>query len=430
MRQKILIVMILMIIGVFVFSGRLSAEEAIGVSIFPKIDTPHPYPAAVEGNTLVWSKIIDHPGATWIKIHFSQFRLNEDDYMNLVDLNGSVIEQIKGKDVSNIFNSKFSVKDDVNKTVSFWGPAIEGNKVTVELHSTHYTPNRKNDVGSKLDKGRINNNKIITELSYTSNAKSLGFTIDEVGLGTKPLREDIAMIESTCGTYNLQEIVCYYGHEPFTRGQAVGRMYYEVYGHWFRSNGFLCSCNNSSTFLAAAYRFLINSPKIVATLEVQFGYQYNNCDGTGLNNPITYYGDQYIMSDPDKHYCLVTLKNNPQCNYTPLVPLNREPILNENIYLVQHPNGEPKKIGFGNVSSTGSSGLYFYHYVDTLEWHQDRNCMGSPVLTDDGDDYSSNDWNDYRLDKVLGFDYLGSCPNAAIKMSEIYAATKPYHGCN
>jgi hypothetical protein len=406
-----------MIIGLFVLFNaiQLSAQEEVGKSIFTKIETPHPYPAAMEGKTLVWSKTIDQPGAAWIKIHFSQFQLDREDYINLVDMNGNVIEQIKGKDVLKKAQSKFSVKTNFSKTVSFWGPAIEGNKVTIELHSVFPTSNREKGIGNKFDKDRIKNDNTTTKSCYTSNVKSLGFIIDEVGLGTKTLREGISIIECTCGTYNLQNIICYYGQEPYNKGQAIGRMYYNIYGYWYRSTGFLCSCNNSSTFLASSYPYLINSQSTVDTLEVQFGYQYTNCNGTGPITSTTYYGDTYIWSDSNKHYCMLTLKDNPQTTYGTLIPLNRGPILNENIYIVQHPNGDPKKIGFGNVNDTGGSGLYFSHYIDTLY----GGSVGSPILTDNWD-----------TDKVLGFDYLGNCPNYAVKMSQIYADVKKYNGCN
>jgi len=88
--------MIVVVVLIFL-SGQLNAEEVVGKSIFPNIETPQTYPEAVKGTTLVWSTTIQEPGASWIKIHFSKFRLNQDDYVELVDMNGSLIERIKGK---------------------------------------------------------------------------------------------------------------------------------------------------------------------------------------------------------------------------------------------------------------------------------------------------------------------------------------------
>jgi hypothetical protein len=112
------------------------------------------------------------------------------------------------------------------------------------------------------------------------------------------------------------------------------------------------------------------------------------------------------------------LKDEPQEDFIPLEPLNRGPYSDECIYLVQHPDGDPKMISFGNVSSTGGTGSYFYHYADT----PNKGSLGSPILTDDG--------NDNILDKVLGFDNGGGCPNQAIKISKIYAIVENYCGCD
>lgn len=386
--------MIFMVIVMLVFlSGQLAAEEIVGKSMFPNIETPHPYPGAMEGNTLVWSETIYQGGAGWLKVHFSNFRLNDDDYVDLIDMYGVVAARIKGSDVSGKKRSRFKVKKNDDQKVSFWAPLIAGETLKIELHRD------------------------------TNRRKGWGFTIDEVGVGFDTIEtypeDNLARILSICGTNNLQHIYCYYGYEPYDRGQAVGRMIFKRHGVWCKGNGFLLSCDNTSTFLTSAY--LVWSQAVVDSLEVQFGYQYPNCNGTGAITSTTYFGDELLALSPVKKYSLVSLTDNPEESFTPLEPLNREPVLYEDIYLVQHPDGDPKKIGFGNVNSTTNQWeKYFYHYIDTPY----LGSRGSAILTDDGDDEV--------LDKVLGFDDgdAGDCPNQAVKMKSIYNEIKQYNGCN
>ena len=164
--------------------------------------------------------------------------------------------------------------------------------------------------------------------------------------------------------------------------------------------------------------YLIWSQDVVDSLEVQFGYERPNCDGTGPITSTTYYGDELLALNTYNKYSLLTLTDNPENSFTPLEPLNREPVLYEDIYLVQHPDEDPKMIGFGDVNATYTWIRYFYHNIDTPYLLS----LGSPILTDDG--------NDNVLDKVLGFDDGGNCPNKAVKMKTIYDSIKGYCGCD
>ncbi|MCU0289542.1 MAG: hypothetical protein MUF15_24500 [Acidobacteria bacterium] len=386
MKSKNLIIIIVVLIGVL-GNQFLGAEQVCGYSIYPGLKIPGPS-VNMTRSTVVMSKTIFQSNAKWLKIHFSEFSLNDDSFVDLIGMNGTVVVRIKGSDVSNDTKSRYKVKKISNNKINFWGPALDGDTIRIELHRG------------------------------TGKHMANEFIIDKVGVGTEPLREmreEIAMIESICEPIYLQNIACYYEYEPFDRGQAVGRMYYEKNGCWYRGNGFLCSCNNSSTFLTSYH---IDSQSVVDTLEVQFGYQYANCTGTGPITSTTYFGDDYIRSDSSKHYCVLTLKDNPEEDFSPLEPLSREPQLGEGIYIVEHPCEEPKMIIFGNVSSIGGSGLYFCNYMDTIYF----GSIGSPVLADDF----------YNLDKVLGFVYGGNCGgfSGAVKMSQIYAEVKEYIGCN
>jgi hypothetical protein len=321
MESKNLIIMIVVVLGFL--SGQLTAEDVAGKSIFPNIETPYPYPAAVKGKTLVWSTTIQEPAAAWIKIHFSKFLLNEGDYVDMVDMNGSLIERIKGKDVSKKAHSKFNVKSDVNKTASFWGPAVDGNKVTVELHST---PNREKGGRFRVDKAGIEGKKRTAESHSTSNTKEgLGFIIDEVGIGSKPILDRrIGPIYNTEDEKKMVDETFCNSRPKITRlgsrkndvdvlSSTLGKMLYRKGSTWHTCKGSLRGVTGNHFLPAEA---CIDSLDVLDTLEVRFFIEYTTREnvstlpgyytyysGSSANgNSITYHGDIILRNDDKMIY--------------------------------------------------------------------------------------------------------------------------------
>lgn len=382
MRKNLIPMVIIFLVFI---STPLAAEEWCGDTIYPNVETPHPYPGAPEG-TMVWSHTLQQTGAAWLKLHFSNFRLNDEDYVELVDMYGNVMEVIMGGDVD-VEKGRFKVNkpEDEGKfrvegrmRVSFWGPAIDGDEVTVRLYR-----------GSDKRKG-------------------WGFTIDEVGIGAAPISEEPA-IESICGSNDLVNIKC---KSSFYQnlGLAVGRMLYQKSGSWYVCTGFLCSCN-SSHFLTNEH--CISSQTHVNTLQVRFKYRYTTCSGSTLDSYSTYYGDDFVKDSTTLDYCLLTLTGSPQSTFGYLKLINGNPVQGEDIYIIQHPGGNPQKFASGTVYSTSSRGGYdFSYYVDT-----EGGSSGSPVFAE------------YE-DEVLGLHHYGGCPNSAVKMNYIYEYITGYLGCN
>jgi hypothetical protein len=284
MERKILIVMII-VVFVF-FCGQLTAEEVVGESIFPNIETPHPYPKAVEDNTLVWSTTIQEPGAAWIKIHFSEFRLNPGDFVILTDMKGKVIELIRGRDVARKRRSKFKVKKNDNKTVSFWGPAIDGDRVVVGLYST-----------SNEDNG-------------------LGFTIDEVGRGCKPIldrglgpiydtEEDVDIfLVPFCDSDPKIVQVTYREDTIDIFKNLLGKMIYRKGTTWFTCKGFLTAFGG---IYIVPSEIAIHSQEVVDTFEVRFYWRHIDKDLY-----FTFHGDTFIDDYLSSHYGMLTIKTDYQ----------------------------------------------------------------------------------------------------------------------
>jgi lysyl endopeptidase len=369
--MKNLFLMVLVVVFLFGAHG-FAASEACGETVTLNINTPHPL-AKAEKDTMVWRETIHQVGAGWLKPHFSKFNLNDEDYILLYDMAGNIVERIEGSDVEDPVNSRFKVTRTDDKRVAFWGPMVDGNEITIEIYR-----------GSDKRKG-------------------YGFEIDDVGVGYYPLDGeepvDPIAIESICGTDDKTDIKCA-ATAYQTLGLSVGRMLYQIRRRWYVCTGFLVS-SCSSHFLSNEH--CITDQNAVDTLQVRFKYRYTTCGGSTLDSYATYYGDSYVTDSTTYDFCLMTLQGTPQNTYGYLDLLNRAPVLNEDIYIIQHPGGNPQQIGYGTVySTTANSGKDLGYYVDT-----EGGSSGSPVFAENGDG-------------VIGLHHFGGCPNSGVKMSLIY----------
>ncbi len=367
-----------LVVLLLVFCGAqaLNAEVLCGDTINSDIKTPRLYPGE-SADMPAWSHTIHQVGAGWLKLHFVDFKLGDEDYVVLYDMYGAPVEKIYGKDVKDLENTRFKVTAKKNKKVDFWGPMVDGDEVKIEVYTT-------------------------------SSRKKHGFAIDEVGVGFFPMEEptnNVAAIESICGTDDKEDIKCA-ATAYQTKGLAVGRMLYQKRKSWYVCTGFLVS-SCSSHFLTNEH--CITSQKEVDTLQVRFKYRYTTCGGSTLDSYTTYYGSSFVTDSRTYDYCLLTLQGTPQSTYGYLELLNRAPVVNEGIYIIQHPGGNPQQIDSGTVyNTTANSGNDLGYYVDT-----EGGSSGSPVLAD-------------TEDKVVGLHHYGGCPNSGVKMDLIYESIIGY----
>lgn len=287
MRKKnaiVMIGMIVMIISVFVlFRGQLSAEEVAGTSIFTQIETPHPYPQAEKNQTLVWSTTIDQPNATWIKIHFSNFQLNDKDFVNLIDDKGRIIEHIQLENIKEKHKAYLKSKENVAPMINFWASAVDGQKIKIELH-------------------RGSNAPLIAR----------GFTIDEIGIGTKPIYEkglepianDNPDIEGDFINFLVNKSQNFKLNQAITPEQISGRMLYKKGSTWYTSKGILLN-SNSNQFLPNEN--CIDSQDVVNNLEVRF-YSHYYQDNTDCPAYQSFHGDRLIDNYSSNNHGLISLK--------------------------------------------------------------------------------------------------------------------------
>lgn len=370
--------LMLFVLGLFLLSMTSYAADVVcGTTMYTKVETPHPYNKATT-DTLVWSHTFNKSGAGWLNVHFSDLQLNNSDYIVMYDMYGFEVERITGKELVNPGTCRFKLLSKEAGKVEFWGPMVDGDELRVELHR-----------GSNKGAG-------------------WGFKIDQVGVGYAPLEmydnELDRDIKSICGTDDKVNIKCATATQQ-TKGLAVGRMYFQSAGSWYVCTGFLVS-SCSSHFLTNEH--CITDQTGVNSLQVRFKYRYTTCSGTTVDSYTTVYGSTYVKDSTTYDYCLLTLQGAPQSTYGYLQLLNRAPVVNESIYIIQHPGGTVQKIGTGTVYNiTANSNKDLGYMIDT-----EGGSSGSPVLASDN--------------KVIGLHHYGGCPNSAVKMNLIYNAIKGY----
>ncbi|MGE5341623.1 MAG: hypothetical protein ACM3SY_09095 [Candidatus Omnitrophota bacterium] len=368
----------------------LKSDEISGYSTYPRIKAgaDNTVTAMAKGGVnheenILWSYVLQKPKAEWLKIHFADFQIGRQDFLELKDRNGTLVATIKGCDVEEDQTSIYKVIKKEGKS-NFWIHAIEGNTVTIELKSKN--------------KRKAN----------------WGFTIDEVGVGTRPLN-GTSVVQDIIGTDNLQQIYCYYNQQPYLRGRSVGWMHFKDNGVWYNGKiGFLLSCNNTNHFLTHSDH--MGDQLFVESLEVRFDYFYTSCSGQTSIPYAAYSGDHLIDYNPGQgaRYSLLTLKGNPQSTYTPLIPSNQAPYAWQPIYVLQFPAQTPLKVAFGFVYYVG---WWFYHFADV----EPNNHIGAPILED----------NPQSTNKVIGIADIGpgTFSNISVKMSDIYAKVAGYLQC-
>ena len=190
-------------------------------------------------------------------------------------------------------------------------------------------------------------------------------------------------------------------------------MLFQKDSSWYVCTGSLISGENH--FLTNEH--CINSQAITDTLQVRFNYQYTTCNGSILDSYDTYYGDAFLIANYDYDFSLVTLFGDPQATHGFLELEPRDMILNETVYIAQHPGGLPKRYDDGLVVDPVADGMTadsdFGYQVDT-----EGGSSGSPVLSMDSH-------------KVVGLHHLGGChtawaQNQGVLMGKIYPIIEPY----
>jgi hypothetical protein len=308
--------------------ASLEVARAGATEILPTpVESPHPYPPGAVGGSSVWSALVDVgllgctgcAGAQWTKLHFSQFQLGEWDYVEVSDFAGTVLHRY-----------------DSGETDDLWALSVPGEQVRVEL----FADPRGSDTGVVIDR-----------VAY---GFAQGFEIPADFC-------DVIVGQEGCGDYPANDAIRCFPNE-YAASLPTARI---IFGFddicWGSATGFLI--DRRGTMLTNNH--VIATPLKAATAEAQFRFESPLCTSdlppipTILENFRT---RRILETDED---CDVTtfriLGGDVAARlYGITRPSDRNPQVDDLVYLPQHPGAGAKKLDSGpvdNIDLTYPGGL-------------------------------------------------------------------------
>lgn len=330
------------------------------------LGTPHPYGIGSGGNARTWT--VRHPGATYIRLHFSQFDLAPGDSLQLSNADGTEFYAYSGRGPYG--------------NGEFWAAIIGGDILTLRLQSTDGT--------------------------------GFGFEVDSYGRGTVPLGgamvpggEEPGTPESICGVNDHKDVECYAGTPEYDKAKTT---VLEYIGCCTACTAFKVS--DSGQFLTNNH--CTSTQAGVQSVELRFYYQRPGCNTGTANYTGTTHGASLLKTDATLDYTLFT--TNSDTSSVPCAELeNRQPGNGEQIFIAGHPGAGPKRLSIDSDldaggkctvqsnSCTGNAvGSDVCYYCDT-----EGGSSGSPVFSS-------------VTDKVVALHHFGGCLNSGARMDKIF----------
>ncbi len=362
------------ILFLFIFTavnlfGQDGGPLKVGEEILIKYESPHPYKSGDDDkNEIVWQQEITHKNASYIAIHFSKVALSEGDFILL-------------RSPDNSRSWKYSDSDKKE----FWSIPIHGEKAIIEIHST-------NKVGS------------------------FGYTIDKIARGYTQKEMELETEAAICGEDDSENAVCYINSEPepYYRSRAVARLLINGVGActgWLiGSDGHIMTNNHC-----------VGSQNSASNVTVEFMAEGSECDSPcqtwfGCPGTIEATSTTLIQTDGFLDYSLLQLPTNVSDTYGFLQVRETGPILNERIYIPQHPQAWGKRVALYSDSDPDG-----FPVITTLSAPR---CTGAGIgdigyLADTRQGSSGSPVISYNDNCVVALHHCANCPNRGVSLGEI-----------
>jgi uncharacterized repeat protein (TIGR01451 family) len=291
----------------------------VGDEVFELFETNHPYShwgPIGDQPQLIWSEEIYSPGASYICPHFSRFELAPGDFV-----------VVRSPDGERSWRYEETGKGKLGVTEGFWAIHIPGDTAIVELFSAD------------------------PEGAY-------GFTIDRYARGfPREWRETpFGEPNNICGVDDTEWARCYTSSEPaiYAKSQAVARLLID--GSWactgwlVGSEGHLITNNHcistQSSALNTNFEFMAEGATCATACD-----WWGACPGTVEATSST-----LVQTSSPNDYSLLSLPTNLSGSYGFFQLRKEGGVVNERIYLPQHPAHYGKKIAVNSTAANDESG--------------------------------------------------------------------------
>ncbi len=373
-------------VAMMLFSTSLSAIVKVGEEVIQKFETPHPYRG---DRGVVWEQEFSYPDAGYIALHFSKFDLAKGDYVEVCSPNRRVRYIIDGK------GKKVKIKDGKRGKMvkdteisTFWATHIPGDTAIVRLHSR----NKKSAYGFVIDKWVRGYERGYIEALIEDN--------------------EMATIEAVCSSDDKEWAKCYEGTTMYDEARAVCRLLINgssaCTGWLLGSEGHVMTNNHCIDSASDAqntdYEFMAEG----ATCGTSCA-SWGACPGTVEANSGT-----LIKTSSTLDYSLVLLPTNLTSTYGYMQLRDTLPVLDERIYIPQHPSAWGKQLAVNSDTDGPYAKIYSTNEAP---------CMGGPgdigYYADTAGGSSGSPVLGYSDHLVVALHHCANCPNRGVPIPSI-----------
>jgi lysyl endopeptidase len=323
-----------------------------------------------------------YPGASYVKLHFDRMAMLPGDYLTVSNADGTESYRY---DAPRVLDAGAANK---------WAMSVTGDTAVLEMHRAAGGPPALSSLVGRLG---VNVDRVARGFSRTEQKRQPE---------SQPLAPGrTGREESVCGSDTSADAVCYRSADPvaYTKSKAIARLLIngtELCTGWrVGANNRMLTNNHCFTTSAEAYQ-----------TEVWFNYQCATCRGYNVFQPTKVWGAKVLATDHVYDYTLFSVGNFAAVQKFGYLSLDtRRPVKNQELYVPQHPAGEPTRIAgslgerAGNCSVADPSYTGYAansdvsYYCDT-----EGGSSGSPVLS-------------RATNKVVALHHFGGCPNAGVR---------------
>jgi V8-like Glu-specific endopeptidase len=317
-----------------------------------------------------------YPGASYVKLHFDKLAMMPGDYVTVSNPSGTESYRY---DASSIKSDK-------------WAMSVTGDTAVLEMHRA--AGNAVSNLLGTLGVGVDQVAKGFTQQQLKSEPE------DQLTAPGRTGKE-----ESVCGADTSKDAVCYKSSDPvaYTKSKAIARLLIngtELCTGWrVGPHNRMLTNNHCFTTTSEAY-----------DTEVWFNYQCAQCGGYDVFQPTKVWGSQVLATDHTYDYTLFSVGNFATIQkYGYLTLDTARPAKGQELYVPQHPAGEPTRIAGSLGEKAGNCQVIDPNYTGyaaasdvSYLCDTEGGSSGSPVIS-------------RRTNKVVALHHFGGCPNSGVR---------------
>jgi V8-like Glu-specific endopeptidase len=333
------------------------------------------------------SLTLNYPGASYVKPHLDKLVLLPGDSLTVSNPSGTESATYR------------------TGVLPRWAMSVDGDTAVLTLHRGRVA--EAAGLGAHID-------KVAHGFTAAEKSKQKGTDRSRRDAAIKAMRSG-GRAESVCGSDDSADAVCYKSSDPvaYNNSRAVARL--------LINGDELCSAwrvgPNNRMF--TNHHCFTTSDEAQNT-EVWFNYECVQCGGYQTQPVTKVWGNQVLATDDTLDFTLFSVQNFSAIQGFGYLNLDvRDPAAGEELYIPQHPAGDPTVIAMDSDQDQGGNcqiqdpaadgygtGTDASYYCDTA-----GGSSGSPVIS-----RVSN--------KVIALHHFGGCPNAGVRIDLIYQKVK------